>query len=96
VPFRGVSVLCSLQSRLDGQRVEKLSTDQARAVGELLGRWHVLSEQRAAIADGAVHHDSRHLEHALDDLRILSTTGAITQESRHPIEQATARACRGT
>ena len=59
-----------------------------------MGRWHAVSEQRAATADGAVHYDSRCLEHALDDLLILSTAGAVTEESWHTIEQATALACR--
>jgi Ser/Thr protein kinase RdoA (MazF antagonist) len=94
VRFRGLSLPCSLQRWLDGRNVEKLSTDQARAVGELMGRWHAFSEQRAATADGAVHYDSRYLEHALDALRVLSTTGAVTQESWHAIVQATALACR--
>jgi Ser/Thr protein kinase RdoA (MazF antagonist) len=94
VHFRGLSLPCSLQRWLDGQHVAELSTDQARAVGALMGRWHDLSEQRAATTDGAVHYDSRSLEQALDDLHVLSTTGAITQESWGTIEQATALACR--
>jgi Ser/Thr protein kinase RdoA (MazF antagonist) len=94
VHFRGLSLPCSLQRWLDGRHVEELSTDQAQAVGELMGRWHAVSAQRVATADGAVHYDSRYLEHALDDLRLLSITGAVTQESWHTIEQATVLACR--
>jgi Ser/Thr protein kinase RdoA (MazF antagonist) len=94
VHFRGLSLPCSLQRWLDGRHVEGLSAEQAQAVGELMGRWHALSEQRVATADGAVHYDSRYLEHALDDLRLLSITGAVTQESWHTIEQATVLACR--
>ena len=61
VQFRGLSLPCSLQRWLGGHHVEELSTDQARAVGELMGRWHALSEQFAATGDGAVHYDSRYL-----------------------------------
>jgi Ser/Thr protein kinase RdoA (MazF antagonist) len=94
VQFRGLLLPCSLQRWLDGRHVEELSAEQARAVGELMGRWHALAEQRAATAEGAVHYDSRYLQHALDDLRVLSTTGAITHESWHTVKQATALACR--
>jgi Ser/Thr protein kinase RdoA (MazF antagonist) len=94
VHFRGLSLPCSLQRWLEGEHVEELSPDQARAVGGLMGRWHALSERRTATAEGAVHYDSRHLEHALDDLRVLSVTGALTHESWHTIEQATTLACR--
>jgi Ser/Thr protein kinase RdoA (MazF antagonist) len=96
VQFRGLSLPCSLQRWLEGEHVDELTTDQAHAVGDLMGRWHALSEQRAATADGAVHYDSRYLMHALDDLRVLAATGAVTQESWHTIEQATALACRVT
>lgn len=94
VHFRGLSLPCSLQRWLDGHHVDELSLDQARSVGELMGRWHALSEQRATTPAGAVRYDSRHLEEALDDLRVLSTTGAVNQESWRTIEQATALACR--
>jgi Ser/Thr protein kinase RdoA (MazF antagonist) len=94
VRFRGLSLPCSLQRWLDGRHVDELDTDQARAVGELMGRWHAVSEQHASTTDGAVHYDSRHLGHALDDLRVLTTTAAITQETWHTIERATAQACR--
>ncbi len=94
VHFRGLALPCSLQVWLEGEHVEALSTDQARAVGELMGRWHALSERRAVSNEGAVHYDSRYLEHALDDLRVLTVTGAITLESWHTIEQATTLACR--
>jgi Ser/Thr protein kinase RdoA (MazF antagonist) len=94
VQFHGLSLPCSLQRWLDGQHVEELSTDQARVVGDLLGRWHAVSEQHATTADEAVHYDSRYLGQALDDLRVVSTTGAITQDSWHTIEEATALACR--
>jgi Ser/Thr protein kinase RdoA (MazF antagonist) len=94
VRFRGLSLPCSLQRWLDGEHVEGLTADQGRAVGELMGRWHALSEQRAATVDGAAHYDSRYLEHALGDLRVLSTTGAITHESWHTVERAIALVCR--
>jgi Ser/Thr protein kinase RdoA (MazF antagonist) len=94
VHFRGLSLPCSLQRWLDGHHVDELSTDQAKAVGDLLGRWHAISEEHAPSADKAVRFDSRYLGQALDDLRVLSTTGAITQDSWHTIEQATGSACR--
>lgn len=94
VHFRGLSLPCSLQRWLDGQHVEALSTDQAHNVGDLMGQWHAFSERHAATAEEAVHYDSRYLAHALDDLRVLSTSGAITENSWHTIEQATVLACR--
>ena len=88
VHFRGLSLPCSLQRWLDGRQVEALSTDQARGVGDLLGRWHTFSERHATDADGAARYDSTHLAQALDDLRVLSTSGAITHDSWHTIEDA--------
>jgi Ser/Thr protein kinase RdoA (MazF antagonist) len=89
VHFRGVSLPCSLQTWLDGEHVAELSADQAFAVGDLIGRWHTASEQHAPTTDGAVRYDGPHLGRALDDLRVLSTTGAITEDSWHTIEAAT-------
>jgi Ser/Thr protein kinase RdoA (MazF antagonist) len=57
-----------------------------------MGRWHSISEQQAPVGGEAVHYDSRHLGQALDDLRVLSITDALTQDSWHMIEQATAMA----
>ena len=37
VTFKGLSLPCSVQRWLDGQQVDALSTDQAHAVGSLLG-----------------------------------------------------------
>jgi Ser/Thr protein kinase RdoA (MazF antagonist) len=91
VSFRGLSLPCSLQRWLDGQQVEALSTDQAHRVGDLLGRWHAFSEGHATTAAGAVRYDGLHLAHALDDLRVLSTSGAIANDSWHTIEQAVAQ-----
>jgi Ser/Thr protein kinase RdoA (MazF antagonist) len=88
VHFRGLSLPCSLQRWLDGQQVEALSTDQAHRVGDLLGRWHAFSEGHATDTDGAVRYDSPYLARALDDLRVLSTSGAITNDSWHTIERA--------
>ena len=88
VHFRGLSLPCSLQRWLDGQPVEALSTDQAHRVGDLLRRWHAFSERHAKDADAAVRYDSPHLAQALDDLRVLSTGGALTDDSWHTIEQA--------
>lgn len=93
VHFRGLSLPCSLQRWLDGQHVDELTTDQAHAVGDLMGRWHAISEQHAPTGGEAVRYDSRHLGQALDDLRVLSTTDAVTEDSWHTIEQATAVAC---
>ncbi|WP_191907960.1 phosphotransferase enzyme family protein [Nocardioides cynanchi] len=92
VSFRGVPLPCSLQRWLDGHQVEELSPAQARAVGDLMGRWHACSERRVGTAEGAVTYDSRYLERMLDDLRVLEATGAVTDESWHTIEQATALA----
>jgi Ser/Thr protein kinase RdoA (MazF antagonist) len=88
VHFRGLSLACSLQRWLDGQQLEALSTDQARGVGDILGRWHAFSEGHATDADEAVRYDSPYLARALDDLRVLSTCGAITSDSWQTIEQA--------
>jgi Ser/Thr protein kinase RdoA (MazF antagonist) len=88
VTFRDLSLPCSVQRWLDGQQVEALSTDQARAVGYLLGRWHEFSQSHAMDADEAVRYDSPYLAHALDDLRVLATTGAITDDSWYTIEEA--------
>lgn len=93
VHFRGLSLPCSLQRWLDGQHVDELSTDQARGVGALMGRWHEVSRVRPTSTDGAVHYDRRYLERALDDLRVLSTAGAVAHEAWHTIEQAIASAC---
>jgi Ser/Thr protein kinase RdoA (MazF antagonist) len=84
-----MSLPCSLQRWLQGEHVADLSADQAHAVGNLLGRWHTASEQHAT-TDEAVRYDGPHLGRALDTLRVLSTTGAITQGSWHTIEEATA------
>jgi Ser/Thr protein kinase RdoA (MazF antagonist) len=81
-----------MQRWLDGQQVEALSTGQAYGVGDLLGRWHAFSEQHATDADEAVRYESHYLAHALDDLRVLSTTGAVANDSWHTIEQAVALA----
>jgi Ser/Thr protein kinase RdoA (MazF antagonist) len=94
VRFHGLSLPCSLQRWLDGQHVEELSSGQARAVGDLMGRWHAVSQQHTTTDAGAVRYDIPYLDHALDDLRVLSTTDAVTQDSWHTIEQATALACR--
>jgi Ser/Thr protein kinase RdoA (MazF antagonist) len=89
VRFRGMSLPCSLQRWLDGEHVAELSTDQAHAVGDLMGQWHNASQQHAMTTDEAVRYDGPHLGHAVDNLRVLSTTGAITQESWQTIEEAT-------
>jgi Ser/Thr protein kinase RdoA (MazF antagonist) len=88
VPFRGLSLPCSLQRWLDGQHVTALTADQARGVGVLLGRWHAFSEAHTTDADAAVRYDSPYLTRALDDLRVLFTSGAITHDSWHTIERA--------
>jgi Ser/Thr protein kinase RdoA (MazF antagonist) len=93
VHFRGLSLACSLQRWLDGRQVEALSADQAQDVGDLMGRWHTFSEHHGTTADEAVRYDTRHLVQALDDLRVLSTGGVITEDSRRTIEQATALVC---
>jgi Ser/Thr protein kinase RdoA (MazF antagonist) len=93
VHFRGLSLACSLQRWLEGRHVDELTTDQAHSVGDLIGRWHATSERHAPTGGEAVRYDSRHLSQALDDLRVLSITDALTQDSWHTIEQATAMAC---
>jgi Ser/Thr protein kinase RdoA (MazF antagonist) len=88
VTFRGLSLPCSVQRWLDGEQVEALSTDQAHGVGDLLGRWHEFSQGHVRDADEAVRYDSPYLAHALDDLRVLATTGAISGEAWSTIEEA--------
>jgi Ser/Thr protein kinase RdoA (MazF antagonist) len=92
VDFRGLGLSCSLQRWLDGQQVEELSTDQAHGVGSLMGSWHAFSERHETTSDAAVRFDSRYLDQALDDLSMLFTTGAVTDDSWHTIEQTAALA----
>jgi Ser/Thr protein kinase RdoA (MazF antagonist) len=93
VGFRGLSLPCSLQRWLDGHHVDKLSTDQAKNVGELMGRWHAFAERQGYTSGEAVRYDSHYLAHALDDLRALSTGGVVPDDAWDTIERATALAC---
>jgi len=94
VHFRGLYLPCSLQQWLEGEHLDELSADQARAVGDLMGRWHAISQRRSTTADRAVRYDSPYLRQALDGLRILSSAGSVTHDSWHTIEQATDLAAR--
>jgi Ser/Thr protein kinase RdoA (MazF antagonist) len=93
VSFRGLSVPCSLQQWLDGRHVDKLSSAQAEDVGDLMGRWHTISEQQGRTVRNAVRYDAHHLARALDDLRVLSGAGTVPDDSWDTIERATALAC---
>jgi Ser/Thr protein kinase RdoA (MazF antagonist) len=88
VPFRGLALPASLQRWLDGEQVEALSTAQAHGVGDLVGRWHAFSAAHAPDSGDAVRYDSAHLAQALDDLRILATSGDIGHEAWDTIEHA--------
>jgi Ser/Thr protein kinase RdoA (MazF antagonist) len=90
VSFRGLSLHCSVQQWLDGRQVEELTTEQAVGVGTLMGRWHTFSKRhRTLTPDHGARYDARHLERALEDLRVLRDSGAVTGASWHTIEQAT-------
>lgn len=90
VHFRGLSLHCSLQHWLDGRQAEELSTDQAFAVGTLMGRWHTFAQRHpATTADEGVRHDTSYLGHALEDLHVLRVGEVVTRATWHTIEEAT-------
>jgi len=88
VHFRGLSLPCSLQRWLEGDHVGDLSTDQARDVGDLMGRWHATSQRHPTTADQTVRYDGHHVKQARDNLRALSPISSITRDSWHAVDQA--------
>jgi Ser/Thr protein kinase RdoA (MazF antagonist) len=95
VTVRGLRVHCSLQRWINGRHVDELTSNQAREVGILLGRWHSFSEMSGAMtSDDAMRYDRRHLDMALAELHELTTDGVLANEAWSTIVQATAIASR--